>query len=76
MKVDKNLKISMSRGQLRDMLTAVDVMTETEAGHGAKWYHLYVELSAALADFDRIKKERRQKHNARRAKRPFGGFQV
>lgn len=76
MKVDKNLKIGMSRGQLRDLLTAVDVMTETEVGHGAKWYRLYVELSAALVDFDRIKKERRLKHNARRAKRPFGGFQV
>lgn len=76
MKVDKNLKIGMSRGQLRDLLTAVDVITRIEAGYDAKWYHLYVELSAALVDFDRINKERRQKHNARRAKRPVSRFQV
>lgn len=74
MKIDKNLKISMSRQQLHDIIYAVDQLTMSEVGAGSKWYGLYVQLAAVSVEYDRINKERRQKRNARRAKRPFGGF--
>lgn len=66
MKIDKNLKISMSRGQLRDILHAVDAMSENEAGDGAYWYDLYVQLASTLENYDRIRRERRRERERRK----------
>lgn len=64
MKIDKNLKISMSRGQLRDILLAVDCMSENE--DGAHWYDLYVQLASTLENYDRIRRERRRERERRK----------
>lgn len=62
MKIDKHLKITMTRSQLCDLMLAVTAVSQT-AHTVQKWKALHDELEQLLHDYDAVVAGKSEDHN-------------